>query len=57
MSAEKFLVTGETGETGRYTLQRLLEKGHAVRALVHKEDERLPLTQPSFATGSLGDEN
>jgi NAD(P)H dehydrogenase (quinone) len=40
MSAEKFLVTGATGETGRYTVQRLLEQGHAVRALVHKEDER-----------------
>jgi uncharacterized protein YbjT (DUF2867 family) len=40
MSAGTFLVTGATGETGRYTVQRLLEKGHAVRALVHKEDER-----------------
>ena len=57
MSAEKFLVTGATGETGRYTLQRLLEKGHAVRALVDKADERLPSTEPSSATGSLGDEN
>jgi NAD(P)H dehydrogenase (quinone) len=40
MSAEKFLVTGASGETGRYTVRCLLEKGHAVRALVHKEDER-----------------
>ena len=40
MSAEKVLVTGATGETGRYTVKRLLENGHAVRALVHKEDER-----------------
>ena len=40
MNSEKFLVTAATGDTGRYTVQRLLEKGHAVRALVHKEDER-----------------
>ena len=40
MSAAKFLVTGAIGETGRYTVQRLLQKGHAVRALVHREDER-----------------
>jgi len=40
MSAEKFLVTGATGRTGRYTVQHLVEKGHAVRALVHQEDER-----------------
>ena len=32
MSAGTFLVTGATGETGRYTVQRLLEKGLTVRA-------------------------
>ncbi len=37
MSAGTFLVTGAIGEIGRYTVRRLLEKGHAVRALVHKE--------------------
>ena len=37
MSAETFLVTGATGETGGYTVRRLLEQGHAVRVLVHKE--------------------
>ncbi len=40
MTTEKFLVAGATGETGRETVQRLLEKGHAVRAMVHKEDAR-----------------
>src|SRR5258708_7971258 len=40
MSSDKFLVTGATGETGRCTVQRLLERGRAVRALVHKEDTR-----------------
>ena len=29
MSAEKFLVTGATGETGGYTVRRLLEEGRA----------------------------
>jgi NAD(P)H dehydrogenase (quinone) len=56
MSAEKVLVTGATGETGRYTVQRLLEKGHAVRALVHKEDERseaLRGTGPEVVIGNL----
>jgi uncharacterized protein YbjT (DUF2867 family) len=39
MSIQKLSVTGATGETGRYTVRHLLEKGHAVRAMVHKEDE------------------
>src|SRR5580700_7189422 len=40
MSIQMLLVTGATGETGRYTVRHLLEKGHPVRAMVHKEDER-----------------
>lgn len=55
MSAEKFLVTGATGKTGRYTVQRLLEKGHAVRALVHKEDERSEALQGTGAEVVVGD--
>ena len=55
MSAEKFLVTGATGETGRYTVQRLLEKGHAVRALVHKEDERSEALRGTGAEVMVGD--
>jgi len=55
MSAEKFLVTGATGETGRYTIQRLLEKGHAVRALVHKEDERSEALRGTGAEVVVGD--
>jgi NAD(P)H dehydrogenase (quinone) len=34
------LVTGATGDTGRPTVVELLEKGLAVRALVHREDAR-----------------
>jgi NAD(P)H dehydrogenase (quinone) len=40
MNAQTFLVIGAAGKTGRHTVQNLLEKGHAVRAMVHKEDER-----------------
>ena len=40
MSTQTFLVIGATGKTGQHTVQHLLEKGHAVRAMVHKEDER-----------------
>jgi NAD(P)H dehydrogenase (quinone) len=55
MSAEKFLVTGATGETGRYTVRCLLEKGHAVRALVHKEDERSEALRGTGAEVVVGD--
>lgn len=40
MSNRPILVTGATGDTGREAVRRLLEKGRAVRAMVHKEDER-----------------
>src|ERR1700738_2279059 len=40
MSTQTFLVIGATGKTGQHTVQHLLEKDHAVRAMVHKEDER-----------------
>jgi NAD(P)H dehydrogenase (quinone) len=40
MSTQTVLVIGATGETGRHTVKHLLEKGRAVRAMVHKEDER-----------------
>ena len=40
MAQKKFLVTGATGATGGYAVGRLLERGHAVRALAHREDDR-----------------
>src|ERR1700746_1553312 len=40
MSTQTFLVIGPTGKTRQHTVQHLLERGHAVRAMVHKEDER-----------------
>ena len=40
MARKKFVVTGATGHTGSCTVERLLERGHAVRALAHREDNR-----------------
>src|SRR5438552_14602934 len=40
MAQQKFLVTGATGDAGGYTGEQLLERGHAVRALAHREDDR-----------------
>lgn len=34
------LITGATGQSGRPTAELLLERGHHVRVLVHKEDAR-----------------
>ncbi len=55
MSTEKFLVTGATGRTGRHTVQHLVEKGHAVRALVHQEDERSEALRRTGAEVVVGD--
>ena len=55
MSAEEILVTAATGETGRYTVKRLVEKGHAVRALVHREDERSDALRSAGAKVVVGD--
>ncbi len=52
---DKFLVTGATGETGRYTVRRLLEKGHAVRAMVHRQDERADALRREGAEVVVGD--
>jgi uncharacterized protein YbjT (DUF2867 family) len=40
MQQRKYLITGATGKTGMHTIRHLLNDGHAVRALVHREDER-----------------
>ncbi|MGO7448979.1 NmrA family NAD(P)-binding protein [Rhizobium ruizarguesonis] len=52
---DTFLVTGATGETGLYTVQRLLEKGHAVRAMVHRQDERADALRSEGAEVVVGD--
>jgi NAD(P)H dehydrogenase (quinone) len=56
MSTQTFLVIGATGKTGKHTVQRLLEKGHGVRAMVHKEDDRseaLRITGVEVVAGEL----
>jgi NAD(P)H dehydrogenase (quinone) len=40
MSTEKIPITGATGDTGGYAIEQLLQKGHQVRALVHRIDDR-----------------
>src|SRR6516225_9803567 len=40
MATGKILITGATGDTGGYAIDRLLEQGRAVRALAHAKDER-----------------
>src|SRR5258708_34114356 len=40
MSTGKILITGATGDTGGYATEQLLRKGHQVRALVHRIDDR-----------------
>jgi NAD(P)H dehydrogenase (quinone) len=39
-SGRTLLITGATGKTGRHTARLLVERGHHVRAVVHREDDR-----------------
>jgi NAD(P)H dehydrogenase (quinone) len=55
MAQKKFLVTGATGDTGGYTVGRLLERGHAVRALAHREDDRSKRLEKMGAEVLIGD--
>ena len=50
-----FLVTGATGDTGRPTVKQLLEKGHRVRALARRRDERSANLERLGAEVILGD--
>jgi NAD(P)H dehydrogenase (quinone) len=55
MAPKKLLVTGATGATGGYAVERLLERGHAVRALAHREDDRSKRLQDLGAEVVIGD--
>ncbi len=55
MSSRRVLVTGATGETGRYTTDLLLNEGLAVRAFVHKADERSDKLKAHGAEIVVGD--
>ena len=55
MTQKKFLVTGATGDTGGYTVEQLVERGHAVRALAHREDDRSKRLEKMGAEVVIGD--
>jgi NAD(P)H dehydrogenase (quinone) len=55
MSTRKFSVIGATGKTGQHTVQHLLDRGHAVRAMVHKEDERSEALRRTGAEVVIGE--
>ena len=55
MSSRRILVTGATGETARYTTDLLLDEGFAVRAFVHKTDERSDKLEARGAEIFVGD--
>ncbi|HEX9518819.1 MAG TPA: NAD(P)H-binding protein [Streptosporangiaceae bacterium] len=51
-----FLITGATGKTGTTSVRLLLERGHRVRALVHRQDDRseaLVAAGAEIVTGDL----
>jgi uncharacterized protein YbjT (DUF2867 family) len=52
---DRILVTGATGETGRYTTELLIKTGFPVRALVHKVDERSERLRARGAEIVVGD--
>jgi NAD(P)H dehydrogenase (quinone) len=55
MSTRKLLVSGAIGVTGKETVRLLREKGHSVRAFVHREDERSKALRKLGAEIALGD--
>ncbi|MFE3270891.1 NmrA family NAD(P)-binding protein [Streptomyces sp. NPDC059215] len=50
-----FLITGATGHTGAKTVHLLLERGHRVRAFVHREDVRSQALAAAGAEIAVGD--
>lgn len=55
MKQRKYLITGATGKTGAHTVRNLLNAGHAVRAFVHREDERSAALEHQGAEIVVGD--
>ena len=55
MAQKQFLVMGATGHTGGDTVERLLERGHAVRALAHREDDCSKRLEKMGAEVVIGD--
>lgn len=52
---KRFLITGATGSTGTSATTSLVWQGHAVRALVHREDERSAKLRSAGAEVLVGD--
>jgi uncharacterized protein YbjT (DUF2867 family) len=50
-----FLITGATGRTGTTTVHLLLERGHRVRAFVHRQDDRSEVLAAAGAEIVAGD--
>jgi NAD(P)H dehydrogenase (quinone) len=55
MQQRKYLITGATGKTGVHTVNNLLDAGHAVRAMVRKEDARSESLRAAGAEVVVGD--
>jgi NAD(P)H dehydrogenase (quinone) len=53
--SRRILVTGATGDTGRYTTDLLISQGFEIRALVHKVDERSEKLRARGAEVIVGD--
>src|SRR6266849_1277193 len=55
MSRRTFLVTGATGDTGGATVEQIVARGHHVRALAHRQDDRAKRLQGLGAEVVCGD--
>ncbi|GJH16737.1 NmrA family NAD(P)-binding protein [Caballeronia novacaledonica] len=55
MKQHRILVTAAAGKTGVHTVRNLLDSGHAVRALVRKEDDRSEALRRAGAEIMTGD--
>jgi uncharacterized protein YbjT (DUF2867 family) len=57
MATRRVLVTGPTGDSGGFVARQLIERGHFVRALVHREDDRSEALKQLGAEIVVGDLN
>src|SRR5258707_3715476 len=55
MNQQKMLVAGATGDTGGATVEQMLARGHHVRALAHRHDDRAKRLQGLGAEVVFGD--
>src|SRR5246127_4176493 len=55
MNRAKILITGATGDTGGCAIEQLLQRGHQVRALVHRIDDRSQRLEDKGVEAVAGD--